>query len=428
MSRQAEVWSYSIGERRHREGGAVTVRVYERSPGGRLYLALWDPAAREGQGGYRRLSLGHSDRRKARLRADEVYAELVTGRRPDAERAAPSLGAVVELYLKREGGKLKPGTLKWLPLALRSWVELFGADTRADELGAQEWREYLEKRLVGAIDGHGRAVPPGERRPVTPGTVCLCLDAINAAMNWAVTFRTDNRHRLLRENPFTGLKYPANPNVHRPVWTEERLAKILEAAEGVTMQVEWGGRRERMPCYLADVLVVAAESGRRIGAVRQLRAGDLRLAETSPGAPFGRIIWPASTDKKGKMWSAPVSRALRERLLGVLRARGALSGDAYLFPSPRNSAEPVGRETLAVWLREAERRAAVERLGHDTFHGLRRKWATERRHLPDTDVAAAGGWASQNVMKRAYQRADDAGVLEAVLSPRRLHGAAGGAS
>ena len=56
----------------------------------------------------------------------------------------------------------------------------------------------------------------------------------------------------------------------------------------------------------------------------------------------------------------------------------------------------------------------------DSFHGLRRKWSTERKHLPDVDVAKAGGWRSIMTMKRAYQQADEAGVLEAVLDPRRL--------
>jgi hypothetical protein len=34
------------------------------------------------------------------------------------------------------------------------------------------------------------------------------------------------------------------------------------------------------------------------------------------------------------------------------------------------------------------------RLDNDAFDELRRKWATERKHLPDMDVAKAGGWRS----------------------------------
>ena len=64
--------------------------------------------------------------------------------------------------------------------------------------------------------------------------------------------------------------------------------------------------------------------------------------------------------------------------------------------------------------------AGLPRLPHDSIHGLRRKWATERKHLPDVDVAKAGGWRSVNTMKRSYQQADDAGVMEAIMETRKL--------
>ena len=75
--------------------------------------------------------------------------------------------------------------------------------------------------------------------------------------------------------------------------------------------------------------------------------------------------------------------------------------------------------------RKALELAKLPRLPHDAFHGLRRKWATERKHLPDVDVAKAGGWRSVNTMKRSYQAADDAGIMEAIMEPRKLrdHGA-----
>ncbi len=63
----------------------------------------------------------------------------------------------------------------------------------------------------------------------------------------------------------------------------------------------------------------------------------------------------------------------------------------------------------------------------DCFHGLRRKFVTERKDYADVDVAALGGWASVTVMKQAYQQADDAGQLEALENPRRIfrHGTDG---
>jgi hypothetical protein len=64
------------------------------------------------------------------------------------------------------------------------------------------------------------------------------------------------------------------------------------------MQVDWHSRRERLPSYLADILVIAEGTGRRIGAVRQLRYHDLRLCE----GQHGKVQWPPDTDKTGKTW------------------------------------------------------------------------------------------------------------------------------
>jgi integrase len=420
MTRRAKTWSYSVGNRRDKIGGGVTVRVYEREGGGVIYLALWDPEARDGAGGYRRLSLATTDRAAARKRADDAYAEITTGRRASLNRA-PTIGAIIDGYLKHECQAMADGTLRWLPPALESWKNFLGADTAADDVGQREWTDYVRLRMAGAIDNRGQPVPAGApRRPVKPGTVRLALDAIMAAFHWAETFRIDNKRRMLAENPFKGLKYPDDPNVSRSIWTHDRFEKVLAAAETLTMQVEWYGRRRPVPCCLADVMVIAEETGRRIGAVRQLRVSDLKLSDMTEGAPHGVIEWPAATDKKRKAWRGPISRNLRERLLKILRSREAVGGDGYLFPAPRSASQPVGRETLAVFLRKALAAAGLPRLEFEAFHGLRRKWATERKHLPERDVAQAGGWRSPSVMKRAYQQADDVGVLEAVLSPRRI--------
>ncbi|MGH7529907.1 MAG: tyrosine-type recombinase/integrase [Gemmatimonadales bacterium] len=398
-------WSYSAGIR------GATVRVYERDPGGFLWIAAYDPTLREGRGGYRRRSLGHRDRDLAKKEARRVATALEQGKTATHD---PSLGYVLALYRRHEITRHKAGTLRWLRPALDLWENWLGAGFRCSELGPREWEAYKDQRRAGAIDAHGRPVAADQRRAVRPGTVNLGLDALTMALNWAVRWRVENRP-LIERNPTWRLPYLDDVNPRRAVWTWDRYQKLLAAAERMTMQVEWHGRRERVPCHLADILVVSEGTGRRIGAVRQLRAADLRPGE----GKYGKIAWPADTDKTGKAWLTPITRDVRERLLQVMRGRQAV-GDAPLFPAPRDHAAPVDRETLASWLRKAQTAAGVPRLEHDSFHGLRRKWSTERKHLPDVDVAKAGGWRSIMTMKRAYQQADEAGVLEAVLDPRRL--------
>jgi hypothetical protein len=72
------------------------------------------------------------------------------------------------------------------------------------------------------------------------------------------------------------------------------------------------------------------------------------------------------------------------------------------------------------WLRKAEELAGVESQKGSLWHAYRRKWATERKHLSDTDVAAVGGWANLLTLKRVYQQSDVDTMLHAVLSGSEL--------
>lgn len=400
-----KLWSHSEGPH------GCRVRVYERALDGPLYISAFDPLLAEGKGGYRRESLGHRDKRLATMEARRVAVALEAGH---TAHGSPTLGYLIDLYSHHELSAKKPQTAKWLRQYLGLWGTFAGRQTPAKDLGAREWEAFKRLRLSGAIDGHGNTVDPKKRRPVCPGTVNLGLDALTILCNWATRWRVGGRP-LLDRSPVWRLPYMDDANPRRAVWTWDRFTAVLEAAERVEMQVDWHGRRERRPSYLADVLVIAEGTGRRIGAVRQLRYHDLRLSE----GQHGKVQWPADTDKTGKSWLTPITPEVRARFLKILRERPGI-GSAPLFPSPRNLNVPVTENGVVEWLHKALEIAGLSRVPHDAFHGLRRKWATERKHLPDVDVAKAGGWRSINTMKRAYQHADDAGVLEAVLGPRRL--------
>ena len=54
-----------------------------------------------------------------------------------------------------------------------------------------------------------------------------------------------------------------------------------------------------------------------------------------------------------------------------------------------------------------------------------KKPATERKHCPDVDVAAAGGWTKTNSLKQCYQQADEATMLRVVLSGGQLRASKG---
>lgn len=95
-------------------------------------------------------------------------------------------------------------------------------------------------------------------------------------------------------------------------------------------------------------------------------------------------------------------------------------GTAYLFPSPRNARRPVSKDLASAWLQKAGTLAELQPLDGSLWHAYRRKWATERKHLPDVDVAAAGGWSDLTSLKTAYQQVDGATLYRVVSEPTEL--------
>ncbi len=71
-------------------------------------------------------------------------------------------------------------------------------------------------------------------------------------------------------------------------------------------------------------------------------------------------------------------------------------------------------------LLEAERLAGLEKQDGSLWHAYRRKWATERKHLPNVDVAAAGRWSALASLQTSYQMADSQTMFKVVSWLARL--------
>ena len=89
-------------------------------------------------------------------------------------------------------------------------------------------------------------------------------------------------------------------------------------------------------------------------------------------------------------------------------------GDARIFPSPKDDQQPIRRDLAARWVLAAEKLAGLPKLQGGVWHPYRRLWVTERKHLPDVDVAQAGGWRDTRALKISYQQADPVTVLRVV--------------
>jgi hypothetical protein len=78
------------------------------------------------------------------------------------------------------------------------------------------------------------------------------------------------------------------------------------------------------------------------------------------------------------------------------------------------------RSEFDIALRKAEREAEIEPLPGGLWHPYRRKWATERKALPLSDVMAAGGRKDTQTLLTCYQHADEETMLRVMEAPVKL--------
>ena len=116
----------------------------------------------------------------------------------------------------------------------------------------------------------------------------------------------------------------------------------------------------------------------------------------------------------GLVWVLILTPALsagaKDEFVQVIQASGEV---------PEESLLDLGIQILDPGL-DPEKLAKLEPQKGSKWHAYRRKWATERKHLPDVDVAEAGGWKTLETLKTAYQQADAETMLLVVLEPRKL--------
>ena len=74
-------------------------------------------------------------------------------------------------------------------------------------------------------------------------------------------------------------------------------------------------------------------------------------------------------------------------------------------------------------LRKAEEKAGLVAFPGGLWHPYRRKWAIERKHLPDVDVAKAGGWKGTSTLTSVYHQPDEKTLLAVVSEPRKVRDA-----
>ena len=192
MPRSRKRWSFSAG------GRGSTVAVYERQPGGPLYARAWDRHAGGGKGGWRRVSLGHSDRELARRYALGEAARLRDG---TAEMAAGrvTLARVFALYQEHRTPRKARGEQKADKRRAELFVRFLGAEKDPLKITLNEWEALADARREGAIDARGVDVPVPSRRTVRERTVQADLVWLKLVLNWGTRWRDYEGRYLLRE-------------------------------------------------------------------------------------------------------------------------------------------------------------------------------------------------------------------------------------
>lgn len=132
-----------------------------------------------------------------------------------------------------------------------------------------------------------------------------------------------------------------------------------------------------------------------------------------------RVTWRAEHDKKRKTWVVPYPALFFETMRELQRRLGAAGG--FLFPKQDDANEHAPRELISQWIRKAEVAAGLPKLEGGTCHPYRRKWRSERRHLPTKAVAQAGGWTDVVTMERCYDLPDDADLLAVTSETNKRH-------
>lgn len=358
---------------------------------GVFFLRWWNPKKRAGKGGYERQSMGHRDPKRIAIEAKALAADLMA-----ATKAIQGDTLTVDLLFARyERDVVDAGVVKHAGpyrRRLRLWKSYLTGERDVRTIDRPTVDRFVALRRAGKFEGFGR--------DVTERTVGADVELLRTVLNWATTVILENGARMLEVNPIHGYPIPTTPAPCRPVVTYDRFLTLRPFCEasaprfGVFMDLVEG-------------------TGWRVTALCELRADDIDRTKR-PEAPNGRLRKRRATDKQGVDQWVPMTAAVRASI-DTLPVLGG-----YLFPSASDPARPWTRHYAKARLHRAEFLAKLPDIEGGDFHPYRRKWATERKHLPHADVAAAGGWQGARSLQTAYQQSDAATILAVVDEPRKL--------
>jgi len=374
-------WSYKAGEK-----GRNRVRAYEDSRSGNIFLEFYDDGKRKA------LSTGHADREKAKAEADTAAAKLAKQETPRPPEDV-TLRTLFDIYGSEVTPQKSERDQRYEASASEMLLRFFGLERKAKTLNRRDWDAFIRDRTSGRV----RPAKKTKASKVRSRTVARDLKFLSAVLRWATMAGDGKGGYLLDRNPVQGFPLPKG-TPRRPVVSQGRYRAMLKVAGSV----DW---RFRL------ALVLAHETGHRIGAIRNLRWSDADLERA-------RMRWRGETDKLGREHVTPLTGAAVKALKAARRRKPAI-GDAWIFPAPEDASEPCSRFLMRDWWLRAEESAELEHVDGLGWHGLRRKFGEELKGVPLKDLCALGGWSDPQTVIECYQRPDER-TMRGALEARRV--------
>jgi len=381
-------WSYTAGEK-----GRNRVRAFVDNKSGVILLEFYEQPLGAASPKRKRVSTGHRDRNQAKRQADELAAGIAKNEPPPTQEL--TLRSLFDIYLRevtpQKGASKQAHDRRCAEMLLR----FFGAGRVPSTLNRRDWDRFVNERRRGTI----RPVGAQKSRVVGSRVIAYDLKFLLSVLTWATTAGDTQGRALLDRNPLKGLPIPNNGTPARPILSDEQYLALREVAERVS---------GRFPLAFS----LAYETGHRISAIRLLRWSDIDVEK-------GLVRWRAENDKIGFEHTTAIS----DEAVAVLRQErraSAIIGDRWLFPSDSDATQPCQRYDLQNDFRRALKLAKIptdQRLG---WHSLRRKFATQMKTLPLTDLSYLGGWKEPLTIVRCYQKPDEETQRAALAARARV--------
>lgn len=411
-SRRKKFWSYVAGAR-----GRNWVRVFEKMKGGVLFLEWYEADGAGHPAKRKRASLGHRDRDKAKDAADKLAAAFLKADASEAiERSSTAgitLHKLIDRYLASETPYKSASKQGHDRRAAGMFKKFFPRTRKANSLNLGDWNGFIRARReyrIGPPATLRRAREAGKNGsplpPVGDRQIEYDLRFLWAVLNWATKTGDERGQILLARHPLKDCvhnrHWPKENNPDRPALTPDQYAKLLEVAPSVDWRFD-------------VALMLAHETGHRIGSIRRLRRADLEARE-------GWIRWSEEADKVGwEHWTPLTDEAARAIGIAARQRDAAEAPSEWVLPSPSDPSRPCSRNIMRDWWNAAQEAAGLREVPRLGWHSLRRKFANDLRHVPLKDLASLGGWKDTQTLLKCYLKEDEAAMVEALRSRRTPH-------